>query len=159
MNLKKVLPVMAIVAGLSMNTAFATQVAFVDLQKVVSSSSEVIKLKKEQETKNAELVKLVEKARKEIAGVSDTKKKQELENKYKKEIADKKAQNDKNYAAQLKVIETSIGNVINQQAKLKGYDMVLAKATVLYGTTDLTEDIINAIKANEKAKAFTPKKK
>lgn len=60
------------------------KVAVVDIPQVVSSSAQVKNLKKEQQAKADELVKFVEKARKDVAAVSDETKKKDLETKYTK---------------------------------------------------------------------------
>ncbi len=135
-----------LVSLLSVNSVFAAEIACVDVQKVVSSSSQVKALKTEQQKKAKELVSFVEKARKEVAAVSDTQKKQALEEKYNKELVTKKEKMDKEYATKLKSIETSITKVIAEQAKAKGYDMVITKGIVLYGGNDITDDVIKAIK-------------
>ena len=156
-NMKRKLVAAAIVLGLSFNTAFATQVAFVDVQKVVDSSAQVQALKKERETQMKEVVSLVEKARKEIAAESDTDKKKALDEKYTKQLNAKREKMDKEYASKLKTIEESISNIVNTQAKLKGYDMVISRGVVLYGTTDMTDDVIKAVKAQNSAKKTTKK--
>ena len=135
-----------LVSLLSVNSVFAAEIACVDVQKVVSSSSQVKALKTEQQKKAKELVSFVEKARKEVAAVSNTQKKQALEEKYNKELVTKKEKMDKEYATKLKSIETSITKVIAEQAKAKGYDMVITKGIVLYGGNDITDDVIKAIK-------------
>ena len=157
--MKKKLVAAAIVLGLSFNTAFATQVAFVDVQKVVDSSAQVQALKKDRDAQVKDIVSFIEKARKEVAAVSDTEKKKALDEKYTKQLNAKREKMDKEYAEKLKVIEESISSVVNSQAKLKGYDMVVSKGVVLYGTTDITEDVIKAVKAQDAAAKKTTKKK
>ena len=157
--MKKSFLALSIILGLSLNSALATEVACVDVQKVVNESKQVQALKKEQETKAKEMMKLVEKARKEIAATSDVKKKQSLEEKYNKELLAKKEKSDKDYSEKLKNIETSISNVIAQEAKTKGYDLVITKSNVLYTNKDITNDIINAVATAEKPKQKAPAKK
>ena len=157
--MKKRFLALSIVLGLSLNTALATEIVCVDVQKVVNESKQVQALKKEQETKAKEMIKLVEKARKEIAATSDVKKKQSLEEKYNKELLAKKEKSDKDYSEKLKNIETSISNVIAQEAKTKGYDLVITKSNVLYTNKDITSDIINAVAIAEKPKQKAPAKR
>ena len=157
--MKKSFLALSIILGLSLNSALATEVACVDVQKVVNESKQVQALKKEQETKAKEMMKLVEKARKEIAATSDVKKKQSLEEKYNKELLAKKEKSDKDYSEKLKNIETSISNVIAQEAKTKGYDLVITKSNVLYTNKDITSDIINAVAIAEKPKQKAPAKR
>ena len=153
MKLKNLAVIAGVVAGLTIGSAMATEVAFVDVQKVVASSGQVKALKKDQEAKAKELRTFVEKAKKEVAAVSDTKKKQDLAEKYDKEYVAKTEKLKKNYAEKLQLIEKSISDVITQQAKAKGYDMVVSKDIVLYGTKDITEDVIKVVeKDNVSAK-------
>ena len=53
---------------------------------------------------------------------------------------------DKDYANKLKEIDDSISKQINEQAKAKGYDLVLSKNMVLYGGQDITAELIKTIK-------------
>jgi len=123
-----------------------SKIAVVDVQSVVNSSSQVQALKKEQQTKMKDVVTFVEKARKDVAATTDTKKKQQLEEKYNKELAAKKTAIEKNYSEKLNAIDASISKQIENQAKLGGYDIVLAKGIVLYGGSDITEAVKKAVK-------------
>ena len=123
-----------------------SKIAVVDVQAVVNSSSQVQALKKEQQAKTKEIVSFVEKARKDVAAVTDVKKKQALEEKYNKELNTKKTAMDKNYSDKLTAIDATISRQIENQAKLGGYDIVLAKGVVLYGGSDITEAVKKAVK-------------
>lgn len=147
MKIKVLTILAAIIVGLCINPVQAGEVASIDVQKVVNSSPKVQALKKEQQTKAKELLSFIDKARKEVANVSDTSKKQSLEEKYNKQLAEKKQKMDKEYAEKLKKIEDEISTIISDQAKAKGYDMVVAKGVVLYSTNDITEDVVKAVKS------------
>ena len=123
-----------------------SKIAVVDVQAVVNSSSQVQTLKKEQQAKTKEIVTFIEKARKDVAAVTDVKKKQALEEKYNKELSSKKTAMDKNYSDKLTAIDATISKQIENQAKLGGYDIVLAKGVVLYGGSDITEAVKKAVK-------------
>ncbi len=123
-----------------------SKIAVVDVQAVVNSSSQVQALKKEQQAKTKEIVTFIEKARKDVAAVTDVKKKQALEEKYNKELSSKKTAMDKNYSDKLTAIDATISKQIESQAKLGGYDIVLAKGVVLYGGSDITEAVKKAVK-------------
>ena len=142
--MKKRIIALSLLLGLTSNMAFSTEVAFVDVQKVVESSATVQALKKEQEKKAKEMVAFVEKARKDVAAAKDEKRKVALEEKYNKELLAKKEKIEKDYTAKLKTIEDSISETIAAQAKTLGYDMVVAKSLVLYGANDITEQVIKA---------------
>ena len=135
----------AILVGLSVSAA-EPNVAIVDVTQVVAASKQVQSLKQEQQKKAEEIVKFVEKARKDVAAISDTKKKQAAEEKYNKELQAKKEKMDVEYAAKLKAIDTSISQQIEAQAKASGYDLVLSKGIVLYGGKDITADLVKTVK-------------
>lgn len=140
--------VLSILAGLA-DCAMCeniNKVAIVNLQEVVAESAQVKALRKEEETKLKELQTFLEKARKEIAGTTDLKKKQNLEDKYYKEFNAKREEIGKNYTKKLSDLDTSISNEISNYAKSQGYDIVLNKSVVLYGGDDITEEIKNALK-------------
>ena len=140
----------AFVIGLSLNNIavsdVTSKIATVDVADVVNSSGQVQALKKEQQAKAKEIMTFVEKARKDVASTTDTKKKQALEDKYNTELSNKKQAMDKNYATKLEAIDKSISAQIASQAKLGGYDIVLAKGVVLYGGTDITDAVKKAVK-------------
>lgn len=142
----------AFVIGLTVNNYAMSdvpanyKVAIVDVQQVVANSSQVKNLKKEQQAKTDELVKFVEKARKDVAAVSDEKKKKALEDKYTKELNAKKDKLEKDYISKLSAIDTSISKTVEAQAKANNYNLVLAKGVVLYGGEDITDVIIKAVK-------------
>lgn len=122
------------------------KVAVVDVQQVVASSAQVKALKKEQQAKTEEVIKYIDKARKDVASVSDEKKKKALEDKYNKELVTKRETLEKDYATKLQAIDKSISSTIETQAKAKNYNVVLAKGVVLYGGDDITADIVKIVK-------------
>ncbi len=138
----------ALLCALSLNSVQAADlsVAVVDVPQVVNASAQVQALKKEQQLKAQEIVKFIEKARKDVASISDTKKKQAAEEKYNKELVAKKEKMDSEYAAKLKEIDESISSQITEKAKADGYDIILSKGIVLYGGTDITSELIKVIK-------------
>ena len=121
-------------------------VAIVDVPQVVNASGQVQALKKEQQAKADEIIKFVEKARKDVASITDASKKKAAEEKYNKELVAKKQKMDSEYAEKLKALDTSISQQINEKAKADGYDLVLRKGIVLYGGKDITAEIIKVVK-------------
>lgn len=144
--------VAAFVIGFSVNNFAMSdvpanyKVAVVDISQVVASSTQVKNLKKEQQAKADELVKFVEKARKDVAAVTDETKKKELEEKYSKELISKKDKMEKDYINKLSKIDESISKTVNEQAKAGNYNIVLSKGAVLYGGEDITQTVIKAVK-------------
>ncbi len=116
-------------------------IAVVDLQKIVSNSSQVKLLKQEHERKLDELNKIIINARGEIANETDTNKIIKIEEKYTNEFNTKKALLEKDYNTRLSAIEKSIIDEIAKKAKKDNYDYVFAKSVLLYGGKDITNEI------------------
>ncbi len=122
------------------------KVAVVDVPQVVASSAQVQALKKEQQAKAQDVIKYIEKARKDVAATTDEKKKKSLEEKYNKELATKREAIEKEYTTKLQAIDKNISEKINEKAKAGSYNVVLAKGVVLYGGDDITADIVKMVK-------------
>lgn len=116
-------------------------IAVVDLQKVVSNSSQVQQLKKDHAKKLEELNKIVVNARGEISNTTDNAKILQLEEKYTKEFNNKKEALELEYNAKLSTIEKSIKSEIAKKAEQDGYRYVFAKSVLLYGGKDITNEI------------------
>ena len=148
-NLGLMAAVIVVAGYLSMGSAVMAKdfsVAIVDVPQVVNASAQVQALKKDQQAKAEEIVKFVEKARKDVASITDANKKKAAEEKYNKELMAKKEKMDQDYAARLKALDTSISQQINEKAKADGYDLVLSKGIVLFGGNDITSEIIKVVK-------------
>lgn len=116
-------------------------IAVVDLQKIVSNSSQVKQLKQEHAKKLEELNKVVENARSAISKETDASKILQLEEKYTNEFNTKKSALDKDYANRLNSIEKNIKDEIAKKAQADNYDYVFAKSVLLYGGKDITNEI------------------
>ena len=146
--MKKTILTAALILGLtSMNPVFAEgKIAVVDVPAVVAQSQQVQALKKEQQSKIQDLEKWLKTVNEDVAKQKTEEGKQKLTKKYNAEFAKKKEAIAKDYAARLQVVEKSISDTIAQQAKAKGYDMVISKGMVLYGGDDITADVAKAVK-------------
>ena len=116
-------------------------IAVVDLQKIVSSSSEVKQLEREHEKKLEELNRIIINARGAIANETDNVKIIQLEDKYTHEFNTKKSALESEYNSILASIEKNIKNEIEKKAKKDNYDYVFAKSVLLYGGKDITNEI------------------
>lgn len=148
-NLGLMSAVIAVAGCLSFGSAAMAKdfsVAIVDVPQVVNASAQVQALKKDQQAKAEEIVKFVEKARKDVASITDATKKKAAEDKYNKELMAKKEKMDQDYATRLKALDKSISDQINAKAKADGYDLVLSKGVVLFGGNDITSEIIKVVK-------------
>lgn len=122
------------------------KIAVVDLQQLVSSSSQVKLLKQEHSKKISELDKIIVNARGEISNEKDPAKVLLLEDKYMKEFNTKKEALEKDYNNRLSSIEKNIKNEITKKAQKDGYDYVFAKSVVLHGGKDITNELVSSIK-------------
>lgn len=141
--------VFAVLLGLSFGSSAMAEgfsVAIVDVPQVVNASAKVQALKKEQQAKAEEIVKFIEKARKDVSSITDANKKKAAEEKYNKELLAKKEKMEQDYAAKLKELDNSISQQISAKAQADGYDVVLSKGIVLYGGKDITAEIIKVVK-------------
>ena len=140
----------AFIIGMSVNnyaiSNVPSKIAVVYVQKIVASSSQVKALKADREAKIKDLNKFITDARADVAKETDANKKKSLENKYNKELNSKSAAIRKDYAKKLADIDKNISSIINQKAKAANYDIVLAKGVVLYGGTDITNEIAKEVK-------------
>ncbi len=144
--IKKILSIAVLMSLCLSVSAKSDKVAIVDVQEIVNKSAQVQELKKEQDAKRQEIAEFINKAQEEINKQTDETKKQELINKYDKELAAKREADIKEYSKKLAEIDKSISNTVVTQAKAMGYDLVLAKSIVLYGGTDITEAISKVVK-------------
>ena len=140
----------AFVIGMTVNN-FAvsnvpSKIAVVDVQKVVSSSTQVKNLRAERAAKVKDLADFVKTARANVAKETNATKKKALEDKYNKELNQKRNAIQNDYSKKLAAIDKSISSVIAQKAKAANYDIVIAKVVVLYGGTDITAEITKSIK-------------
>lgn len=143
----------AFVIGAGINNLAISQmpgsvnIAVVDVQQVVASSSQVNALKNENQAKATEIVKYIENARKEVAKVTDADKKKALEEKYAKELNSKREAYAQQYNTKMMDIQNNILNAVREQALADNYDLVIAKDVVLYGGNDITPALQKKVSA------------
>lgn len=134
------------VSNVAKSDLVGQKIAVVDVAKVVTNSNQVKALKEEQTQKAQELTKWLEIVRADVAKQSNEVNKQKLTKKYEEELAKKREVNTQEYAKKLAEIDKSISATIEQQAKAKGYTLVIAKSSVLYGGDDITAEIAKVVK-------------
>lgn len=133
-------------ANLAISNAPTPTIAVVNVDKVLNSSAQVATLKKEQQKKANELQAWLKTAQADVDKQSTPQSKQAMRAKYEKELASKRAANNKAFSSKLSAIDKSVTNTISQYAKSKGYPIVLAKNVVIYGGTDITADVAKLVK-------------
>lgn len=153
-KLAKLLTITAMALALSLNNfamakdasnvATGCNVAVVDVAKVVESSPTINALKIDRNNKINDLAAFVEKARTDVAKEPDAAKKKALENKYNKELNDRKNAMDSAYAQKLSDVDKEVTALI--KTKSSKYDLVLTKSSVLDGGIDITSEVIKGLK-------------
>lgn len=152
MNKTLKLSFIALLAGLCIMTKTCAEelstckIGIVDIKKVVANSSEAKSIQTEQKKKIDELTRFIEKARLSVDKEKDPEKQKELEEKFTKELNEKRTAIDSEYAKKLSLAEQDIRNIIETTAKDKGYTMVIMKSVVLYGGEDITDEVAKAVK-------------
>ena len=134
------------IVGITSSVMADSNIAVVDVQAVVAKSAQVQALKKEQQAKMQDLEKWLNTAKADVAKQKTQEGKDKLLKKYNSEFDKKKADIAKNYQTKLQAIDKSISATIAEQAKLKGYNMVISKGVVVYGGNDITADVQKVVK-------------
>lgn len=133
-------------AGNLVTSHETSKIAVVDIQTLVSKSSQVQALKKEQAAKMQELGKWLETVSADINKQSTEEGKQKLIKKYNAEYAKKQEVIKKNYKEKLTSVDKIITDAIANEAKTQGYDVVLSSSAVIYGGNNITDAVSKAIK-------------
>lgn len=142
----------AIILGVSVNnialsnTNTSMKVGTVDLSQLITNSASVKALKSSHERQLLEIEKTLERARVEISNETNPDKIATLEEKYRKEVNDKKIEMDKNYNNKLLELDKNIKAQVAQKAKELNYTIILPKNIVLYGGEDITAKLAKDIK-------------
>ena len=137
---------MTAILGFYNSAVAAEKIAVVDVQAVVAKSPQVQALKKEQLKKMEDFQKWLTNAKNDIEKQKTDEGKAKLRKKYEAEYVKKQEAMRKSYMEKLQSADKSINATIEEQAKTKGYDMIIAKGVVIYGGDDITEDVIKALK-------------
>lgn len=143
--------VISLVMGYSINNIAISKaqpeykIATVDIQKIVANSTEIKRLKAEQEKQMQNMQSTIDKARTEISKEQDPVKIAQLEEKYRNEINNQKLALDTSYNTKVKAIDSKIKTAVVEKARSMNYNIVLPKNTVLFGGDDITDEVSQII--------------
>ena len=148
--MKKIVLTTLLLFSLTMGTVCFAEVAeqriaTIDVQKVINQSARVQALNKEQEAKILELEKWINVVKKDVEKQQTQEGKEKLFNKYRTSYNQKKNAIVTDGQTKMQNIMNDISNTIAAQAKAKGYSMVISKDVVIYGSEDITEEVIKEI--------------
>ena len=119
--------------------------AVVDIQRVVVASRDIAALKIERDTQVAELKKMADDANEKIKAEKDEDARKKLSEKYLSEINAKKDEFDKVYATALQASDKKLNDIINSVAEKEGLKVVINKASVVTGGTDITDSVVEQV--------------
>ena len=119
--------------------------AVVDIQRVVVASKDIAALKIERDTQVAELKKMADDANEKIKAEKDEDARKKLSEKYLSEINAKKDEFDKVYATALQASDKKLNDIINSVAEKEGLKVVINKASVVTGGTDITDSVVEQV--------------
>ncbi|MBR1907345.1 OmpH family outer membrane protein [bacterium] len=122
-----------------------TNIAVVDVAKLIESSDKVKALKSEQAKNMEDLTKLAQNAKADIEKQSTEDNKEKLAKKYQETINQRRQTNAENYAKKLAVIDKDVDNLVKKKAQSSNYSLILAKSSVLYGGEDITDELAKEI--------------
>ncbi len=150
-EIKKTIPyLLTLVIGFNLhNFAMSNnmaKIAVVDVNTVLSKSVQFMALKKEQTAKAEELQKWIKKAKADVDKQTTPEAKNKLAKKYDEELLKKRKAIQDDYTAKLRAIDKKLSSTLAQEAKNKGYEVVLNKNIVLYGGYDITDDLVKLVK-------------
>ena len=127
----------------SINTS---KIAVVDVQSLVSQTPSVMALRQERQNQLVGLQQWVNSANAEINQQTDQNSKAALFQKYQQELNQRQQALQSEYAQKVQSIDAELSKLISDEAKKSGYDYVFAKGIVVFGGTDITENVAKSLK-------------
>ena len=127
----------------SINTS---KIAVVDVQRLVSQTPSVMALRQERQNQLVGLHQWVNSANAEINQRTDQNTKAALFQKYQQELNQRQQALQSEYAQKVQSIDAELSKLISDEAKKSGYDYVFAKGIVVFGGTDITENVAKSLK-------------
>ena len=127
----------------SINTS---KIAVVDVQRLVSQTPSGMALRQERQNQLVGLQQWVNSANAEINQQTDQNTKAALFQKYQQELNQRQQALQSEYAQKVQSIDAELSKLISDEAKKSGYDYVFAKGIVVFGGTDITENVAKSLK-------------
>ena len=121
-------------------------VAVVDVQKVINSSSDVISLRQRAQQRTQKLEKWLVSVREDVNKQKTQKEKDKLTQKYNTEFAQKRQIIRRENAAEMQKIGIKIKELISKTAKSGGFDIIFPKNSILDGGVDITDRVLKSMK-------------
>ena len=122
------------------------KVAYVDTQKLLSSSKAIKQAESAKEKQTQEILKWYNVAGEEIRQQNDPNVRDALVKKYEAQLVQKRKAVKDAYTSKITQADNQMDAVITQKAKELGYDFVFKKESLLFGGTDITAHVLPLVK-------------
>lgn len=137
--------------GLGLNNlAFSSmgslKVAYVNVPKLLTASKTLKTAEQTKLKQTQDMLKWYNTAAADIAKQTSQAGKEALVKKYEAQLTTKKKSIKDAYSKQVTAVDTQLNTAISTKAKAMGYDLVFRKDSVLFGGTDITEQILPLVK-------------
>ncbi len=123
------------------------KIASVDIQQLLANSTDFIELKKAQNIKALELQSWTNAMNAEIAKQSTQEDKNKMAQQGQAQFQQKQQAINVEHHQKMLGLDAKLTEVVANIAKEEKYDYVFAKGTVIFGATDITQDVIKKIKS------------
>jgi len=148
-KLALVLATLAIVGGFSAKSQ-AAETAVVDLDRIRENYTVAQDLTADMKVKEDELQSFIENAQKQIQAAKTEVEKRNLEEKLAAQFNVKRMAYAKDQSDKWSKVEETVLKSITDIVNAKKYDLVLNKQVVIYGGTDITDEVLNKLNGKSK---------
>lgn len=131
--------------NIAFSNVAASKIAYVNVGKLLTSSNTIKNAQATKTKQTQELQKLVTTANTEIQKAA-AKDKNAVAKKYETQVSAKKKAIQDAYTKKLMEVDKQLETAIAAKAKALGYDIVLRSDSVLYGSNDITSQIVPLVK-------------
>ncbi len=128
------------------STILASNIGFIDEGIVLKNYPDAQKMQEKQKNLTLELQKFATDAKYKIASAKNEKERKNLETKLTKELQSKKKSFDAEYQKIFNSVQKNVFDSIKTTAESKGLIIVLRRNSVIYGGTNITQDVIKHLK-------------
>ena len=146
--MKKLLTLLAIFA-FSTPVFAADKYASVDLDKVLKGYKKTEVINKSIQEKEAAIRVFIVDAQKSVVAATTDAERKKREDKYAKELKSKMDALQKEKISALQGLEKDVKKAIDAEGKKGVYALILTSNNALYGTTDITNDIIKILNSGQ----------
>jgi len=120
----------------------SSNVAVVDVQRLVNQARQVAELRQDMQTQMSNLQEWVNQSNAEINNEQSQEKKDELTKLRQEELLQRQQLIQRDYAAKLQNLDAKLTAVIEKTAAEEGFKITFVKGSVAAGGTDITDKVI-----------------